>query len=160
MEHIESMRKTWIRKFRKRFSWMFLETLTTGHPLKCKFHSGFVFLIYRYVLRFKRVHIRMIGLPTWLSGHRSGRFPGGGSNPLQFSCLVNPMDRGAWRATVHRVAKSPTLLINEPTIRMLKLINTRVFYQREWGKDSFLRTTEQTLPGTLTLFMNKHLWFW
>ena len=81
----------------------------------------------------------------------------GNGKPLQYLCLENPMDRGAWRATVHRVAKSPTLLINEPTIRMLKLINTRVFYQREWGKDSFLRTTEQTLPGTLTLFMNKHL---
>ena len=37
----------------------------------------------------------------------SGRSPGGGhSNPLQYSCLENPMDRGAWQATVHRVAKS------------------------------------------------------
>ena len=36
-----------------------------------------------------------------------GRSPGGGnSNPLQYSCLGNPMDRGAWRATVHGVAKS------------------------------------------------------
>ena len=35
-----------------------------------------------------------------------GRFPGGGnSNPLQYSCLENPMDRGAWRATVHGVQK-------------------------------------------------------
>ena len=35
----------------------------------------------------------------------SGRSPGGGhGNPLQYSCLENPMDRGAWRATVHRVA--------------------------------------------------------
>ena len=34
----------------------------------------------------------------------SGRCPGGGrGNPLQCSCLENPMDRGAWRATVHRV---------------------------------------------------------
>ena len=33
----------------------------------------------------------------------SGRPPGGGhGNPLQYSCLENPMDRGAWRATVHR----------------------------------------------------------
>ena len=39
----------------------------------------------------------------------SGRSPGGGhGNPLQYSCLENPMDRGAWRATVHRVAKSQT----------------------------------------------------
>ena len=39
--------------------------------------------------------------------HGSGRSPGGGhGNPLQYSCLKNPMDREAWRATVHRVAKS------------------------------------------------------
>ena len=38
-----------------------------------------------------------------------GRSPGGGhGSPLQYSCLVNPMDRGAWWATVHRVAKSWT----------------------------------------------------
>ena len=36
-----------------------------------------------------------------------GRSLGGGNgNPLQYSCLGNPMDRGAWRATVHRVAQS------------------------------------------------------
>ena len=43
----------------------------------------------------------------------SGRFPGGRhGNPLQNSCLENPMDRGAWRATVHGVAKSQTRLSN------------------------------------------------
>ena len=37
----------------------------------------------------------------------SGRSPGGGNcNPLQYSYLENPMDRGAWWATVHGVAKS------------------------------------------------------
>ena len=37
----------------------------------------------------------------------SGRSPGkGNDNPLQYSCLENPMDKGAWEATVHRVAKS------------------------------------------------------
>ena len=41
----------------------------------------------------------------------SGRSPGGGhGNPLQYSCLEYPMDRGAWRAVVHRVAQSQTLL--------------------------------------------------
>ena len=36
----------------------------------------------------------------------SGRSPGGGhSNPLQYSCVENPMDRGTWQATVHRVGK-------------------------------------------------------
>ena len=41
----------------------------------------------------------------------SGRFPGGGhGNPLQYSCLENPVDRGAWRPAVHRVAQSRTRL--------------------------------------------------
>ena len=45
------------------------------------------------------------GDPGSISG--SGRYPGkGNGNPLQYSCLENPMDRGAWRATVHRVKKS------------------------------------------------------
>ena len=39
------------------------------------------------------------------------RSPGGGNgNPLQYSCLRNPMDRGAWWAVVHGVAKSRTQL--------------------------------------------------
>ena len=39
----------------------------------------------------------------------SGKAPGGGhGNTFQYSCLEKPMDRGAWRATVHRVAKSWT----------------------------------------------------
>ena len=43
----------------------------------------------------------------------SGRSPGeGNGNPLQYSCLGNPMDREAWRATVHRVAKSRPQLTN------------------------------------------------
>ena len=40
-----------------------------------------------------------------------GRSPGeGNGNPLQYSCLENPMDRGAWQAMVHEVAKSQTRL--------------------------------------------------
>ena len=38
-----------------------------------------------------------------------GRFPGEGNGcPLQYSCLENPMDKGAWRVTVHGVTKSWT----------------------------------------------------
>ena len=38
-----------------------------------------------------------------------GKSPGGGNgNPLQYSCLENPMDRGAWQATVHGVTNSQT----------------------------------------------------
>ena len=41
----------------------------------------------------------------------SGRSPGGGhGNPLQYSCLENPMNREAWGATLHRVPKSQTQL--------------------------------------------------
>ena len=41
----------------------------------------------------------------------SGRSPGGShGNPLQYSCLENPTDRGAWQATVHGIAKSQTSL--------------------------------------------------
>ena len=64
------------------------------------------------------------GLPWWLSGKesacnsgdtgsipRSGRSPGEGhGNPLQYSGLGNPMDRGAWLATIHGVMKSQTQL--------------------------------------------------
>jgi len=39
----------------------------------------------------------------------SGRLPGGRNvNPLQYSCLQNPINRGAWWATIHRVTKSQT----------------------------------------------------
>ena len=65
------------------------------------------------------------GFPQWLSSKESvcnardsrdlglisgsGRSPGGRQgNPLQYSWLENPMDREAWKATVHRVAESDT----------------------------------------------------
>ena len=45
-----------------------------------------------------------------------GRYPGeGNGNPLQYSCLENSMDRGAWWATVHGVAKSRTWLSDSHT---------------------------------------------
>ena len=48
------------------------------------------------------------GLISWL-----GRSPiGGHDNPLQYSCLENPTDRGAWWATVHRVAKLDMAEVN------------------------------------------------
>ena len=42
-----------------------------------------------------------------------GRSPGGGNgNPLQYSCLENPMDRGAWLAILQGIAKSQTRLLD------------------------------------------------
>ena len=50
---------------------------------------------------------------TWVSILGLGRSPGEGrGNPLQYSSLENPMDRGAWEARVHGVAKSWTRLSN------------------------------------------------
>ena len=51
------------------------------------------------------------------------RLPGGGNgNSLQYSCLENPMDRGAWRATVHEVTKSRTELSNLAHVHMYKSV--------------------------------------
>ena len=45
-----------------------------------------------------------------------GRSPGGGTdNPLQYSCLENPMDRGAWQATVRGIAESDMTEMTEHT---------------------------------------------
>ena len=68
-----------------------------------------------------------MGLPRWLSGKESfcdagdsGSIPGSGPSlgegtryPLQYFCLENPMDRGAWRATVHGVTESQTQMSNK-----------------------------------------------
>ena len=55
-----------------------------------------------------------------------GSFPGGRhGNPFQYSCLENPMDRGAWQATVHGVAKSRTWLSDWAHTHTL--IHTTVF---------------------------------
>ena len=48
-----------------------------------------------------------VGDPDSIPG--LGRYPGeGNGNPFQYSCLENPMDRGAWQVTVHRVTNSQT----------------------------------------------------
>ena len=76
-----------------------------------------VFYIYIYIYN---------GLPSGSEGKESacnagdpgqiprwGRPPGeGNGNPLQYSCLENPVDRGAWQATVHGAVQSQTQLSN------------------------------------------------
>ena len=50
-------------------------------------------------------------LETWVPSLDQEDSPGGGNgNPLQYLCLENPMDRGAWRAVVQGVTKSGTRL--------------------------------------------------
>ena len=52
-----------------------------------------------------------------------GRSPGGGhGNPLQYSCLGNPMDRGAWRAIVHAVIKIQTRLSDSTATNHLAIM--------------------------------------
>ena len=46
----------------------------------------------------------------WIPSLGQEESPEKGNNPLQYSCLENSMDKGAWWATVHRVAKSQTRL--------------------------------------------------
>ena len=55
--------------------------------------------------------------------HGSGKCPGErNGNPLQYSCLENSMDRGAWQATVHRVAKSRTRLSDFTSLHFTSML--------------------------------------
>ena len=62
---------------------------------------------------------------------RSGKSPGvGNGNPLQYSCLENSMDRGAWRAAVHGVTKSWTWLSNWAFKNGSLIINLEIWLVR------------------------------
>ena len=91
--------------------------LVLGNPLKCKVLATEEHLHPAATFGW----LWVLWLPKWRSGKESvcqcrscrrcglGRSPGGGNGyPLQYSCLENPMDRGAWWATVHGVAESDT----------------------------------------------------
>ena len=67
---------------------------------------------------------------SWL-----GRFPGeGNGNPLQYSCLENPMERGAWLPTIHEVAKSQTWLKWLSTHTYARLIFLLLQEVKWWSK--------------------------
>ena len=96
--------------------------------------------MYIYIYTFIYFYLTVQGFPDGSDGQESacnagdpssipesGRSPGeGNGNPLQYSCLENSMDRGAWQATVHGVAKSQTRLSDQQTDTRL---NTRSYLQ-------------------------------
>ena len=67
-----------------------------------------------------------------------GRSPGeGNGNPLQYSCLGNPMDRGGWWATVHGVAKETRLSDETITMnpRLGGLSTMKIYFTEFWRLD-------------------------
>ena len=108
------------------------ERLAGYSPLRCKEPNMIEWLTLSPFFFFP-VTIRLCtkpGLPRWLNGKESasqcrrhrrhefhlwvGKIPWkGNGNPLQYSCLENPMDRGTWQATVHGVSKTQMLLNTE-----------------------------------------------
>ena len=91
----------------------------------CITYIYIIYIIYLHILNISKT--AKMGFPCNLVGKESacsagdtgdagsvlesGQFPGeGNGNLLQYSCLRNPMDRGAWQATVHGVTKSQTQL--------------------------------------------------
>ena len=73
----------------------------------------------------------------------------GNGTPLQYSCLENPMDGGAWQAAVHGVAKSWTRLSNFP------FTFTFIYWRRKWQPTPVLLPGESQGRGNLVGF---HLW--
>ena len=141
-----------------------LHHFTTPPPV----HKGFIFStisltvgIFCFVVVVLTVAIPMDGLPRWLSCKEStynagdadsipgsGRSPAeGNGNPLQYSCLENPMDREAWWDTVHGVTKSWDVTErlnvknnNENTQLQKIILQTLIYYDTDKAGESSLTT--------------------
>ena len=107
------------------------------------------------------------GLPGWFSGketasqcrrHRFnpyvGKIPRGGhDNPLQYSCLGNPMDRGAWRAS-HRVTKSGTQLSD------WAYTQTQIYISLLWASNSQIFYLKNNLQSQKILQTSRNIGMW
>ena len=80
----------------------------------------------------------------------SGRSPGGGhNNPLQCSFLENPKDRGAWRATVHKVSKSRTRLKHlsmQAQMNGCSFVPVKLYQQKQAGGQIWLKSCSLLTP--------------
>ena len=86
----------------------------------------------------------------------SERSPGGGNgNPMQYSCLENPMDRGAWWAAVHGVAKVPD--VAEPTHPLMFQLVCLLYLARiilpHLYRDNHRSQVENLQPNNLNFWM-------
>ena len=87
-----------------------------------------------------------------------GRSPGGGhGNPLQDSCLENTMDRGTWRATVHRVAKSHTSLKRPSTHTSTYIYKTLTFHLSLIGRFPLTILVNGHIPKDLHASQTEHI---
>ena len=96
--------------------------------------------------------IRSVYSSPFFDNYGMGRFPGEGdqlpwrSNQLQYSCLGNPMDRGAWWATVHGVTRSTSAFSS---------FSSTVFWPT-----AILKSTEQQVDLSNRLFSNMEGQWW
>ena len=91
----------------------------------------------------------------------SGRSPGEGhGNPLQYSCLQNPMDRGSWQATVHEITRVGHNLETKPTNQwfLYDLLHTRWQDNRLISLNSHHNPERQTLLFLLHKIQSIYLW--
>ena len=93
---------------------------------------------------------------------RSVRVPGGGhGNPLQYSCLKNPMDKGVWQVTVHRVAQRRTWLKWLSTHMLIFIIfKEGNFLSRNSSYETGAYYTEWSKPERKTQIQYTNAYIW
>ena len=102
------------------------------------------------------------GNPGWISG--SGRSPEEGNGyPLQYSCLENTIDRGAWQATFHGVIRSQTRLSNSHFLEgelSVYMPSTLTEYELHWGSDCICSWLYPVTPAQEQTQSRKFIRLW
>ena len=88
----------------------------------------------------------------------SGRSPEGGhGNPLQYSCLENPMNRGAWQATVHSISNSQTQLKQSDMHARMHTYVCIKYYEFLWRKYGLILWWEKSTSFLTNTYTNNSL---